>query len=132
MFNLQLFLVVIFSLHYAIPRFICFGNLVPRVLRLFGQRLVARRETGVLEFYYRRICAVKQCKPLQAANQKINFFFEFSRVSPGDQPLAKEPEDSGYEIVVLSFGFLHPRLEYLLILDRCYGDYLPWASGFQN
>ena len=26
-------------------------NLVPRVLRLFGQRLVARRDSGVLEFY---------------------------------------------------------------------------------
>ena len=25
-------------------------------------------------------------------------FFEFSRVSPGDQPPAKEPEDSGYKI----------------------------------
>ena len=25
-------------------------------------------------------------------------FFKFSRVSPGDQLLAKEPEDSGYEI----------------------------------
>ena len=24
--------------------------------------------------------------------------FQFPRVSPGDQPLAKEPEDSGYEI----------------------------------
>ena len=24
--------------------------------------------------------------------------FQFPRVSPGDQPLAKEPEDSGYEV----------------------------------
>ena len=53
-------------------------NLVPRVLSLFGQRLVERRDSGVLEFYYRRISAVKQWKPLRswnrAANQKINFF----------------------------------------------------------
>ena len=26
------------------------------------------------------------------------YFFEFSRVFPGYQPLAKQPEDSGYEI----------------------------------
>ena len=39
-------------------------NLVPRVLSVFGQRLVARRDSGELEFYYRRISAVKQCKLL--------------------------------------------------------------------
>ena len=33
-----------------------------------------------------------------AANQKKNFFFEFSIVSPGAHPLTKKPEDSGYEI----------------------------------
>ena len=50
-------------------------NLVPRVLRLFGQRLVARRDSGVLEFYYRRISAVKQCKPLRGSQSKnLNFF----------------------------------------------------------
>ena len=27
--------------------------------------------------------------------------FDFPRVSPGDQPLAKEPEDSGYEIEIV-------------------------------
>ena len=31
------------------------------------------------------------------ANKKNNLF-EFSRVSPGDQPLANEPEDSAYDI----------------------------------
>ena len=50
-------------------------NLIPRVLRLFRQRLVARRDSGVLEVYYRRISAVKQWKRLhswnRAANQKI-------------------------------------------------------------
>ena len=49
-------------------------NLAPRVLRLFGQGLDARRDSGVLEFYYRRISAVKQWKPLREANQKIKFF----------------------------------------------------------
>ena len=33
-----------------------------------------------------------------AANQKKNFFFEFSSLSLGNKPLAKEPEDSEYEI----------------------------------
>ena len=51
----------------------CNSNLVPRVLRLFGQWLVAR------------ISAVKQWKPLRslyrAANQKKIFFFEFSSLS---------------------------------------------------
>ena len=78
------------------------ANLIPRVLRLFGQQLVARRDSGVLEFYYRRISAVKQWKPLRslyrAANQKNLNFFQFSRVSPGAYPLTKKPEDSGYEI----------------------------------
>ena len=48
---------------------------------------------GHLEFYYRRI----SCGKTMATNQKIDFFAN-SRVSPGDQPLAKEPEDSAYEI----------------------------------
>ena len=42
-------------------------SLVPRVLRLFGQWLVARKDSG-------------------------------RRVSPGNQPLPKESEDSGYKI----------------------------------
>ena len=29
----------------------CSDNLVPRVLRLFGQQVDARRDPGVLEFY---------------------------------------------------------------------------------
>ena len=45
-------------------------NLVPRVSRLFGQRLVARRDSGVLKFYYRRISVVKQCKPLRRSQSK--------------------------------------------------------------
>ena len=65
-------------------------NLVPRVLRLFGQQLVARRDSGVLEFHYRTISAVKHWEPLRslyrAANQK-NYFFSnsFSSRLPADQ-----------------------------------------------
>ena len=61
-------------------------NLVPRVLRLFGQRLVARRDICI------RTCIVLLQKSCDSTK------FQFPRVSPGDQPLAKEPEDSGYEI----------------------------------
>ena len=66
---------------------VCFSslpNLVPRVLRLFGQRLVARRDSGELEFYYRRIYAIKQCKPLRGSQSKNLNKFQFPRVSPGD------------------------------------------------
>ena len=37
----------------------------------------------LLEFYYRRISAVKQCKPLRSSQSNSINFFEFSRVSPG-------------------------------------------------
>ena len=60
-----------------------------RVLRLFGQRLVARRD-WLLEFYYCRISAEKQCKPLRGSQS----------VSPGDHTQTKTPENSGYEIVI--------------------------------
>ena len=61
----------------------------------FGQWLVAKRDFGVhvLQFYYRKISVAKQCKPLWGSQSEKFFFFKFSRVSPGDQPLAKEPED---------------------------------------
>ena len=72
--------------------------LVPRVLWLFGQQMGARRDSEVLEFYYRSISAVKLCKPLRGSQSKQFDFFEFSRGSPGALPLTKEPEDSGYEI----------------------------------
>ena len=52
-----------------------------------GQR---REDSGDIEFYYRRISAVKQWKPLRnSQSKKLNFF---------DAPLTKKPEDSGYEI----------------------------------
>ena len=75
-------------------------NLVPRVLWLFGQRVGASRDSGVLEFSYRKISAVKQWKSLQGSQSKNLIFFEFPRVSTGAHPLTKKPEDSGYEIGV--------------------------------
>ena len=73
-------------------------NLVPRVLRLFGQRLVARRDSGVLEFYYRRIPAVKQCKPLWGSQSKhLHYFFQILQSLSLCPPLTKKPEDSGYK-----------------------------------
>ena len=75
-------------------------NLVLSVLRLFGQRLVNRRDSGVLEFHYRRISAVKQWKSLRswnrAANQKKIFFRTLQSHSwrlPADQkvPLGLRP-----------------------------------------
>ena len=56
---------------------------------LFGQRLVAKRDSWDIEFYYRRISAVKQWKPLRTLT-----FFDVPRVSPGAYPLTKKPEDS--------------------------------------
>ena len=74
------------------------ANLEPSVFRLFGQRLVARRDSGDIKFYYRRISVVKQWKPLWISQSfNLNFFY-VSRVSPGAHPLTKKPEDSGYEI----------------------------------
>ena len=73
-------------------------NLVPRVLWLFGQRMGASSDSGVLEFSYRKISAVKQWKSLQGSQSKNLNFFEFPRVSTGAHPLTKNPEDSGYEI----------------------------------
>ena len=67
------------------------NNLVPRVLWLFGQRVGASRDSGVLEFSYRKISAVKQWKSLQGSQSKNLDFFEFPRVSTGAHPLTKKP-----------------------------------------
>ena len=45
-------------------------NLVPRVLWLFGQRMGASRDSGVLEFCYRKISAVKQWKSRSPKSQR--------------------------------------------------------------
>ena len=44
--------------------------------------------------------AVKQCKPLRSSQSKKLKIFGFPRVSPGDHPLPKDPEDPGYEIAL--------------------------------
>ena len=50
-------------------------NLVPRVLRLYGQRFVARRGSGELEFYYRRDFFGKTMQTVTGQPmKKINFF----------------------------------------------------------
>ena len=59
--------------------------------------------TGVLEFCYRKISAVKQWKSLQGSQSNNLIFFEFPRVSTGAHPLSKKPEDSGYEIGMQPF-----------------------------
>ena len=103
------------------------SNLAPRVFRLFGQRLVARRDSGVLEFYHRlpnlvprdfrlfgqwgnagktlghRILLPQDfCgKTMETVTeQPINKieFFRCPKSLPGVAPLTKKPEVSGYEI----------------------------------
>ena len=64
-----------------------------RIQSPFGHRLVARRDSG--DLLPQDFCD----KTMQAVTRQPNiFFFDLPRVSPGDQPLAKELEDSGYEI----------------------------------
>ena len=51
-------------------------SIVPRILKPFfsgslpTDNLVPRRDSGELEFYYRRISAVKQCKALRGSQSK--------------------------------------------------------------
>ena len=66
------------------------ANLVLRVLRLPGQRLVARRDSEDIKFLYRRISAVKQWKPLRNSQSKnLNFIDVPSNVAPCAHPLTK-------------------------------------------
>ena len=77
----------------------CFNPIsYPESSGFFGQRVGASRDSGVLEFSFRKISAVKQWKSLQGSQSKNLDFFEFPRVSTGAHPLTKKPEDSGYEI----------------------------------
>ena len=73
-------------------------NLEPRVLRSLVSGWSPGETRGALEFYYRRISAVKKMQPI--TGQPINkfiVFVKFSKVSPGDQLLAKKPKDTVYE-----------------------------------
>ena len=73
-------------------------NLVPRVLRLFDQRVGARRDSGELEFQLPQDFCDKTMQAVTGQPKEKKNFLEFPRVSPGEHPLAKEPEDSGYEM----------------------------------
>ena len=82
-------------------------NLEPRIFRLFCQRLVALRDSGRMEFlgivfdfftgYFQNNKSSKNSKK-----------FHYPRVSPGNEPLAKKPEDSGFE-----FGQGHDKPQFL-------------------
>ena len=78
----------------------CTCQSLPRVLRLFGLRVGTRRDSGDIKFYYHRISALKQRKPVWNKQSKKLNFLDVPRVSPGTHPLTKKPEDSGYEIDV--------------------------------
>ena len=68
------------------------------VLRLFRQQLVTRRDSRVLEFFSPQdLCGNTRQSHYRAANQKTLFFSDFPSISPGDQLLTKEPDDSAYE-----------------------------------
>ena len=82
---------------YLESSFIIARKLLPRVLRLFGQRVGARRIRKKLNFLVG--CPVTVCivLPQKSCGNKIPVPH-----SPGDKPLAKEPKDSGYEVAVRS------------------------------
>ena len=68
-------------------------NLVPRVLRLFGQQLAARRDSG--EFVTACIVLLHKLPHKSCGPAVIKF--RYCGLSPGAHPLTKKPEDSGYE-----------------------------------
>ena len=97
-----------------------------------GQR---REDSGDIKFYYRRISAVKQWKPLRDSQSKKLNFFDVPQSLPGVAPLTKKPEDSGYEIGVyvtaessshvspiLSCLFLHLELATLAVQSHVIGN----------
>ena len=60
-----------------------------------------------MEFYYRRISAVIQCKPLRGQPiKKLFFFFEFSRVPPGAHPLTRKTDEIGIGTCKLALTLL--------------------------
>lgn len=68
------------------------------LLRLFGQQVGARRDSGLVEKDLNFLigCPITVCIALsqKSCGNKI----PVPRVSPGNQPLAKEPKDTWYEI----------------------------------
>ena len=79
----------------------------PESSGIFGQQLVARRDSGEIEFYYRRISGVKQCKPFSTANQKNLNFFRIPQTLPWQPTTKKEPEDSGFETGAIKENQIH-------------------------
>ena len=78
-------------------------------VRLFGQRLVAWEDSGVLEFFHYRIASVKQFRIVLRGSHAIKHLMfsiipDLETLPAGDQPLTKEPEDSGYEIWSMNQG----------------------------
>ena len=81
-------------------------NLVPRVLRLLGQRVVTERESGVLEGNEIVTTRILRFTVLsfvtvnsQSTSNKKNQIFPLPQSLSSDYPRTKKPEDSGYEIV---------------------------------
>ena len=102
-------------------------KLDPRVLRLFCQRLVTWRDSGTMEWKCARISDAKQQVVTGNSQSEKYVLFDFPRVSPGNQPLTKKPEDSGIEIVpgwrfrlqLLTVTIFHTIKEVFDILKRC-------------
>lgn len=77
--------------------------LMPRVLRFFGQWLITRKNSRIMEFLLLQIVGFKSTFPLNAcrtnSQSNLKCIFPYPRVFPGDCLLTKEAMDSGYEIV---------------------------------
>ena len=72
------------------------SNFVPRVLRFFGQRVVARRDSGIIEKNWNFLIGCYFTTSKSAVPDFVGKWRPYyPRVSPGDNPLTKEPEDSG-------------------------------------
>ena len=55
---------------------------------------------------------------LRGSQERTLFFFDFPSVSPGDQPLAKELKDSGYEIGTIPNPTRNPDSEVSLCPNK--------------
>ena len=83
---------------YLLDYFSLNPNLIPRVFRLFGQRSVARRVSGGTGTLSPQDFCGKTMQAFMEQPIKKITFFQILQAPPGDQPLAKEPQDSGCEI----------------------------------
>ena len=86
---------------------------------------------GNWNFSYRRISAVKQCKPLRSSQSKNLNIFDFLRISLGDQPLTKEPEDSCCGLMlwkVLKWSKRQICLTRCFLFETCWSSFTPCLS----